>query len=87
MEHIGFIISKINGIDLEDMVYAECLEMIDQASTPHQLEFRRYNYRQDMMTGEWLSLQDMRLKGMYVEDPRVKRNLFVEAGRMGDVGK
>ena len=27
----------------------------------------------------------MRLKGMYVEDPRVKRNLFVEAGRMGDI--
>ena len=59
--------------------------MIDQASTPHELEFRRYDYRQDMMTGEWQSLQEMRLKGMYVEDPRVKRNLFVEAGRMGDV--
>ena len=60
---MGYIISKVNGVDVEDMGFEECLDIIDEASTPHEIEFRRYDFRQDLLTGVWYSLQDLRLKG------------------------
>ena len=47
------------------MEFEECLDIIDEASTPHEIEFRRYDFRQDMLTGVWYSLQELRLKGLY----------------------
>ena len=80
----GMIISKIHHIDLEDLEFNEIMKQIFRARRPHSIEVRRYDYQQDVLSGEWYSLQELRVAGKYVVDPRVRHHHFVEAGRRGE---
>ena len=83
--NIGYIVTRVNGRHIEDMLFTDILVVIEEAKPPHKLELRRYDYRQNELSGRWESLHELRLDGKFVEDPRVKRQLFVDAGRRGDV--
>lgn len=85
--NIGYIVTRVSGRAVEDMLFSDILTVIEEAKPPHKLELRRYDYRQNELSGKWESLQELRLDGRFVEDPRVKRQQFVEAGRRGDVAE
>ena len=76
---VGMMISKVNHVDTEELAYDDIFEQIELANRPHVVEFRRYDYAQNVISGRWDSLQELRIQGMFVEDPRVKREAFVEA--------
>ena len=82
----GMVISKLHHIDLEDLSYDEVMKQLHKARRPHYLELKRYDYRQDVLSGEWASLQAQRVLGRFVTDPRVAREAFVAAGRRGEYG-
>ena len=82
---LGMIISKLNHVDTEDLDFEEILDQLEEADQPHRLEFRRYDYIQSIVSGEWESLQSIRIQGKYLVDPRTRREAFVEAGQRGDV--
>ena len=79
------IISKLNHVDTEDLDFEEILDQLEEADQPHRLQFRRYDYIQSIVSGEWESLQSIRIQGKYLVDPRTRREAFVEAGQRGDV--
>eukprot|EP00616_Rhizochromulina_sp_CCMP1243_P016132 CAMPEP_0118978076 /NCGR_PEP_ID=MMETSP1173-20130426/22829_1 /TAXON_ID=1034831 /ORGANISM="Rhizochromulina marina cf, Strain CCMP1243" /LENGTH=655 /DNA_ID=CAMNT_0006928241 /DNA_START=136 /DNA_END=2099 /DNA_ORIENTATION=+ len=81
----GFIVTRVNRSATENLDFPDILTVIEESKPPHELEFRRYDYRQNMLSGRWESLQELRAQGKFVEDPRVKQQLFVDAGRRGDV--
>lgn len=80
---LGYIICSVNGNECEDMPYEEIMGIINENFPPHTLELRRYDYRQNISTGEWESLQEMRDQKKYVEDPRLVRSFFVDTCRKG----
>ena len=82
---VGYIVSRVNGQPTEDIPFAEIQQFLDEARPPHTLEFRRYDYRRNMVTGGWHSLQHLREVGKYVEDPRIGRNIFVGAACKNDL--
>lgn len=84
---VGFMISKINHVDTEDLNTEDIIEQMEKADRPHQVEFRRYDYMQNVISGQWESLQELRMQGKFVEDPRTLRDAFVEAGRHGDAAE
>mmetsp|Transcript_5905 Transcript_5905/g.9917 ORF Transcript_5905/g.9917 Transcript_5905/m.9917 type:complete len:554 (-) Transcript_5905:190-1851(-) len=79
----GMIITKINRAETEDLEFDEIMRQLDKAKQPHALELRRYDFQQDVLSGEWASLQELRVLGRFVVDPRVGRFHFVESGRRG----
>jgi len=81
--HAGMIITEINGIMTEGLPWVEVCQLLQDAQQPHFLKFRRYDFRLNAVTGEWESLQTVREHAQYVEDPRVGRELFVQACRAG----
>jgi hypothetical protein len=58
--HLGHILSTINGIPVETLPFHQVLDVIRGCRSPHKAVFRRYDYRSDPITGNWLSLQDLR---------------------------
>jgi hypothetical protein len=44
----GFILSKINDIDVEYMKYDDAMQVVRRQKSPHNVEFRRYDYRYDV---------------------------------------
>lgn len=58
--HLGYILSTLNGIPVENLPFTQALDIILTTKSPHRAVFRRYDYRSDPMTGEWLSLQQLR---------------------------
>lgn len=85
--NVGFIVTRVNRSATEDLAFPDILTVIEESKPPHELELRRYDYRQNMLSGRWESLQELRSQGKFVEDPRVRRQLFVDAGRRGDVAE
>mmetsp|Transcript_11672 Transcript_11672/g.40071 ORF Transcript_11672/g.40071 Transcript_11672/m.40071 type:complete len:670 (-) Transcript_11672:71-2080(-) len=79
----GMIITEINGIATEGAPWAEVHQLLQDAQQPHSLEFRRYDYRENSVSGKWEPLQVLRERGQYVEDPRVGREMFAQACRAG----
>jgi hypothetical protein len=79
----GMIITKLHQSDTQDLEFEEIMKLVEKAKRPHLLELRRYDYQQDVLSGEWVSLQELRVLGRFVVDPRVRRHHFVEAGRRG----
>jgi hypothetical protein len=57
---LGFILSNINGDDVENLPFAEVLSVIKTHRPPHRAEFRRYDYKVDPMTGAWVDLERIR---------------------------
>eukprot|EP00614_Pseudopedinella_elastica_P005559 CAMPEP_0172608908 /NCGR_PEP_ID=MMETSP1068-20121228/28953_1 /TAXON_ID=35684 /ORGANISM="Pseudopedinella elastica, Strain CCMP716" /LENGTH=660 /DNA_ID=CAMNT_0013412297 /DNA_START=49 /DNA_END=2032 /DNA_ORIENTATION=+ len=80
----GMILTKIHDTELEDREFEDIIKFVKKAKRPHVVVFRRYDFQQDMLSGEWQSLQQLRILGRYVVDPRVRRHLFVESGRRGE---
>lgn len=58
--HLGYILSTLNGIPVETLPFAQVLEVIASTRSPHKAVFRRYDYRTDPLTGNWLSLEELR---------------------------
>ena len=58
--HLGYILSTINSIPVETLPFTQALDIILTSRSPHRVVFKRYDYRSDPMTGEWLSLQQLR---------------------------
>lgn len=81
--HAGMIITEINGIRTESLPWVEVNQLLQDAQQPHMLEFRRYDYRENSVTGRWEPLQMLRERAQFVEDPRVGRELFIQACRAG----
>jgi hypothetical protein len=82
----GMVIVKVHAVDLEDLKFEEVLKQLKKAKRPHKLQVKRYDYKQDVLTGAWVSLQEQRVAGRFVADPRVARHHFVESARRGDLG-
>jgi hypothetical protein len=80
----GMIITKVQHADTEELGFDDVLVLLRAAKLPHVLEFRRYDFEQDVVSGEWVSLQELRVAGRFIVDPRVRRHHFVESGRRGD---
>ena len=76
---VGMMISKINDIDTEELAYGAIVEQLEIANRPHKVEFRRYDYTQNVISGLWESLHEIRTQGKFVADPRTRREAFVEA--------
>lgn len=79
----GMIITEINGIKTEGLPWVEAYQLLQDAQQPHMLEFRRYDYRENSVTGRWEPLQMIRELARHVEDPRIGRELFAQACRSG----
>lgn len=58
--HLGHILSTINGIPVETLPFHQVLDVIRGCRSPHRAVFRRYDFRSDPITGNWLSLQQLR---------------------------
>lgn len=82
--HVGFILSKINGEDVEFLPYEDVWSKIRTARPPHNAEFKRYDYRFDPFTSQWYSLQELRDLGVCVEDPLLQRMNFISFAAKGD---
>ncbi|KAJ1455950.1 ankyrin repeat-containing domain protein [Pelagophyceae sp. CCMP2097] len=82
---VNMIVSKVAGVPTELLLSEEVSSLIDDAPRPHALEFRRYDYRRHSTTLKWEPLQVLRERGVFVDDPRVDRDMFVRACRAGDV--
>jgi len=80
---VGMIISEINGIKTENLPWIEVSQLLQDAVQPHALAFRRYDFRENPVTGRWESLQILRERAQYVPDPRIDRELFIQACRAG----
>ena len=50
---------------------------------PHTLELLRYDFQQDLLTGRWESLAELKRKGCYMRDLRQEAVNFVDACREG----
>jgi hypothetical protein len=81
--HAGMTITEINGIMTEGLPWIEIYQLLQDAQQPHVLQFRRYDYRVNSTNGKWEPLQAVRERAQHVEDPRVGRELFVQACRAG----
>ena len=57
---LGFILSSINGDDVENLPFAEVSSVVKTHRPPHRAEFRRYDYKVDPMTGAWVDLERIR---------------------------
>jgi len=79
----GMIITEINGMKTEGLPWVEVHQLLQDALQPHVLEFRRYDYRENTVTGRWEPLQMLRERAQHVEDPRIGRELFIKACRGG----
>ena len=77
----GMVITGVNGIKTEKLPWVEVSQLLQDASQPHFLEFRRYDFRQNSVSGQWEPLQLLRERGQHVQDPRVDRELFIQACR------
>ncbi|GMI18801.1 hypothetical protein TrLO_g11878 [Triparma laevis f. longispina] len=83
----GFIVTSVNGNECEDKDFSEIMNLIVENFPPHTLQFRRYDYRQDVAHGNWWSLQELRDQNKYVEDPRLTRGFFTETCRRGSMAE
>jgi len=81
--HLGHILSTINGVPVEELPFNQVLDVIAGSRSPHNCVFRRYDYRTDPLTGEWLSLEELREKKVFVEDPRGTRIQFIKLASQG----
>lgn len=82
--HVGYILSAINGESVEQLPYEHVLNRIHRATSPHNAEFRRYDYRFDPFTTSWHSLAELRQMGVCVEDPLLQKYAFISAAAKGD---
>jgi hypothetical protein len=47
-------------VKVEDMDFGIIMEILNAAVSPHNLDFKRHDYIQNMTTGVWESFQELR---------------------------
>lgn len=77
------IVTKVNGIDVEDLPFNSILEILTKARKPQELHFTRYDFRCD--AGIWRSVEEMEKLKKFVEDPVTLKENFVDACRKGNL--
>uniref|UniRef100_A0A7S1XWC5 Tyrosine specific protein phosphatases domain-containing protein n=1 Tax=Phaeomonas parva TaxID=124430 RepID=A0A7S1XWC5_9STRA len=82
---VGFCITKINGVPCEDCPFGDIFDLLRDSISPHSVEFRRYDYRRVGASADWLTLQELRDRGCYVEDARHQQLVFIEHCREGNI--
>ncbi len=82
--HVGYILSAINGEPVENLPFEHVLNRVHRATSPHNAEFRRYDYRFDPFNSTWHSLAELRDLGVCVEDPLLQKYAFISAAAKGD---
>lgn len=82
---VGYIVTKINEMEVEDKPYEKVMQEFEEAYPPHTVEFRRYDYRRNPATDAWETLQQARARGQFVEDARFRRRQYVAACGRGDL--
>lgn len=82
---IGMILTKVGSQSVEDWRFEAIMRRLQQEESPHVLEFRRYDYRMDVLTGVWRTLGELRDMGVRLDDPRQSRTHFVQVAGEGDV--
>ena len=80
---VGNILSSLNGVDVENLPYTEVINFFRILRPPHKAEFRRYDFKTDPVTREWVNLEQTRQLGVILEDPRIPRMNFVTAAAGG----
>ena len=76
---LGYILATINDTPVESLPFDQIMGIIRRTPSPHHTEFRRYDYRIDPMSGEWLDLQtlrDMVSKTTYAESDNTYAESF-----------
>jgi hypothetical protein len=67
--HMGFMLQSINGHNLSQMSFDDCMSFVSRVRPPHKVDFRRYDYRFDPIENIWNTLPELREHGTHVEDP------------------
>jgi hypothetical protein len=70
--HVGHVMTEINGTEVELLPFAEVLDVIRFAASPHRVTFRPHHFSFDLVRGRWVPLQERRALNVYVEDPILK---------------
>jgi len=83
--HVGYVLYTINDFVLEDLKFNDIMKHLKDTSPPHLAAFKRYDYRYDPFTLSWLTLQELRDINIYVDDPLIARNEFVNLCTTGTV--
>lgn len=82
--HLGYIITSINGIEVENLPFTEVINKIKMAKSPHHVVFRRYDYRFNPYAGIWMTLEDLRQKGVCIDDPLLITSRLIDLASKGD---
>lgn len=82
--HEGYILCSINDDDVEELLYDDIMKKLKKRQSSCTAYFRRYDYRLNRLTNEWISLEELRKLNMYTEDPRLPRADFVRMASVGD---
>ena len=85
--HEGDILVELNTQEVENWEFAKVAHAIRTAQSPHVCVFKRYDYREDPLTGIWHSLDYYRNKGVFVDDPRLVLLQYVQDASMGNLDK
>jgi len=56
----GYILCDFNGQNVEDWPFVKVSHLIRTSKSPHIVVFKRYDFKQIQLTGEWLSLHELR---------------------------
>lgn len=75
---IGYVLSAINGNDVETLDFEAIFDQIKRLRPPQRAEFKRYDYRYDLIRGKWNSLHELREMGVCVEDPMITVSCCVQ---------
>lgn len=78
-------VMDINGMRVAGKQFDDILDVLQRARTPHLVTFERYDYRFNLVTGDWEPLETLRAQGKYVEDPRVAFEVYLDMCRKGDL--
>src|SRR5690606_20138463 len=56
---LGMIVTKIGSEAVEDWPFEAIMRQLQREDSPHVLQFRRYDYRMDVLTGVWHTLSEL----------------------------
>lgn len=85
--HVGDVLFTFNGKFMEGMDFIDIMKIVISSKPRQKVEFRRYDYRYDRMAGKWLSLAELRLMNVFIDDPRIPFLEFIECAGKGDIAK
>ncbi|KAJ8612453.1 hypothetical protein CTAYLR_006598 [Chrysophaeum taylorii] len=80
----GVVLTEINGTSLRELPWGDIEELVQRSRRPHSIQFERYDYRYSPLRGVWESVEVVRSRGRWVEDPRASKELFCQYCRDGD---